>query len=527
MTAMFRIFRVQMSGLLSINAIRCHTDDKARKKAQRNLLMWVVLALICLVMSASYSMMFASALAPMGMLRVLPLLMMAGASVVTLLSALVRAKGILFSFTDYDLLMGLPVRTSAIAGARLLSFYAVDALFAVCLMLPAGVVYAMYTPVPWLYYPVYLLLTLLLPLLPLVLGGVVGTLVSVLMARWKWKNALMTVAQLAFVLGVMTLSFSSGSWYEAIGQNAAGIEKTVSAAYPLADVFLDAVCELDPMAILLFAVASLAAAAVFSFAVCAWFQKLNTLASATYRDTHFRLRGQKSGSRRRALLKREWKRLLSSSVYLMNTGLGAILLVAAGVAALVLRGRILPFWTQFSGLAAWALPLVLSWIATLAVPTACAVSLEGKQLWLSQQLPITANEWLSAKLNLGLTMMLPAVIVADAAIVIALPMSPVAAVLLFFVPLCYTYFFNVFGLWLNLRHPKFDWQNETECVKQSLPVFIGIFASMGAVIVPAVLCALTGEISVPAIVAAALLVLGVALRVYLAKNGEKIRTNLS
>ncbi len=527
MKAMFRIFRVQLSGLLSINAIRCQTDDKARKKARKNLLMWIVLCVLCVVMSASYSMMFASMLEPMGMLRVLPLLMMVSASALTLLSGVIRAKGLLFSFADYDLLMGLPVRTSSVAGARLLSYYVVDSLFAACLMLPAGVVYAMHTPVPPAFYPVYLLLTLLAPLIPLVAGGVIGTLVSALLARVKWKNALTTVLQLVFVLAVMYVSFSSNSWFDSIGQNVAGIEQSLTGAYPLFNVFLSAVCDLEPMAILLFAVASLAPAAVFCFLLCAFFQKLNTAMSATYRDTHFRLAGQKGGTRFGALLRREWKRLLSSSVYLMNTGMGTILLVAGAVAAIVFRGRVMPLWREIAPLAAWALPLVVSWIVSLASPTACAVSLEGKQLWMCKQLPFSANEWLSAKLYLGLTLTMPAIVLAGAALCIAYPMQPLAILALFAVPLCYAYFFNVFGLWLNLRHPRFDWQTETECVKQSLPVFIGIIASMALVVAPGILSALMGSLGVVLGFAALLLAAAVAIRLYLLKNGEKIRTNLS
>ncbi|MEG0569913.1 MAG: hypothetical protein RR543_05985, partial [Erysipelotrichales bacterium] len=36
-----------------------------------------------------------------------------------------------------------------------------------------------------------------------------------------------------------------------------------------------------------------------------------------------------------------------------------------------------------------------------------------------------------------------------------------------------------FGLVLNLWRPKFDWVNETVCVKQSMPVMITMFSSMG------------------------------------------------
>ena len=36
---------------------------------------------------------------------------------------------------------------------------------------------------------------------------------------------------------------------------------------------------------------------------------------------------------------------------------------------------------------------------------------------------------------------------------------------------------------LNLWKPKFDWVNETVCVKQSLPVVLTMFISMGVAIV--------------------------------------------
>ena len=51
------------------------------------------------------------------------------------------------------------------------------------------------------------------------------------------------------------------------------------------------------------------------------------------------------------------------------------------------------------------------------------------------------------------------------------------------VPILFTLLIDFLGLLLNLWKPKFDWVNETVCVKQSLPVVLTMFISMGLAVV--------------------------------------------
>ena len=40
-------------------------------------------------------------------------------------------------------------------------------------------------------------------------------------------------------------------------------------------------------------------------------------------------------------------------------------------------------------------------------------------------------------------------------------------------------FVALFGIWLNARFPRYDWTSETQVVKQSIPMMIAVFVSMG------------------------------------------------
>ena len=67
--------------------------------------------------------------------------------------------------------------------------------------------------------------------------------------------------------------------------------------------------------------------------------------------------------------------------------------------------------------------------------------------------------------------------------VILFQLSILDAIIVVFVPVLFTFFIAVLGLLLNLWKPKFDWVNETVCVKQSMPVMMTMFISMGLVFV--------------------------------------------
>ena len=59
--------------------------------------------------------------------------------------------------------MSWPVSVRAVAASRVFSMYAYNFIYALLLLLPAGVVYAVKANPEWWFYPLYLVLMLLIP----------------------------------------------------------------------------------------------------------------------------------------------------------------------------------------------------------------------------------------------------------------------------------------------------------------------------------------------------------------------------
>ena len=131
------LLKNQLLALFGFNKIR-HTGDPGEKhKLTGFLVMMGAVALLLVGMMTLYSVGMAFVLEPAGLLDLVPGLMMAVASVLSLVTTVYKAPGLLFAFKDYDLLMSLPVRTGSLVASRLLMLYGVNLAFTLLTMVPA------------------------------------------------------------------------------------------------------------------------------------------------------------------------------------------------------------------------------------------------------------------------------------------------------------------------------------------------------------------------------------------------------
>ena len=79
----------------------------------------------------------------------------------------------------------------------------------------------------------------------------------------------------------------------------------------------------------------------------------------------------------------------------------------------------------------------------------------------------------------------------------------------------------MFGLWLNLRLPKFDWSAEAEIVKQSAATGIGVFGGMLLAGAPIGVLLATGSPAVLPVTTAAALAAAALLFGLMAKSGDE------
>ena len=126
-------------------------------------------------------------------------------------------------------------------------------------------------------------------------------------------------------------------------------------------------------------------------------------------------------------------------------------------------------------------------VAAMNVITAPSVSLEGKNLWMLQSLPLTGWQVLRSKLRLHLLVTAIPSFLCAAALDLLLRPEPLMFVMMLAAPLVFSLLCGVLGLVINLLMPRLDWVNETSAVKQSGSVILAMFADWGVVLVFAAL----------------------------------------
>jgi ABC-2 type transport system permease protein len=173
------------------------------------------------------------------------------------------------------------------------------------------------------------------------------------------------------------------------------------------------------------------------------------------------------------LVKREFKRYFASTVYLSNTIMGPILAVAMAVSLFFIDLEnavvMLPVEIDVIGI----LPLAVGTIFCIMNTTSTSVSMEGKEWWLIKSLPLTSKQILDAKLLMNIILFAPFYVVAVVISIIALRPSGLEIIWMVISPAVLILFSCVWGLFINLKVPVFNWENETSVVKQSVSALVG------------------------------------------------------
>ena len=165
---------------------------------------------------------------------------------------------------------------------------------------------------------------------------------------------------------------------------------------------------------------------------------------------------------------------------MLNCALGVVFLVVGGI-ALLFKGewlvdlliREMGFGKDFAIVIG---TLVVCMLTTMNDLTAPSISLEGKSIWLSQSLPVSAWQVLRSKFNMHMLLTgIPSLFCSVCVCIVLRPSAAVCAAVLIF-PLLFAALFAVLGLVLNLKIPNLNWTSETTAVKQSISVLITLFA---------------------------------------------------
>ena len=260
--------------------------------------------------------------------------------------------------------------------------------------------------------------------------------------------------------------------------------------------FSDAVTQLNVPAMLLLAGVSAVLFTVVFAVVGRSYRQINSALKSHAASRGFRMTAQRQRHPVVAIAFKELRRFTGSTAYMVNGGLGEILAALVGVVTLVIGpDRIIHVVTRGapvdSAMLRPAIPFIVYFFIGMVATTACSPSLEGKNYWIVQSLPIEKKTLYQGKMLFNLALTAPFMAFATLCLCVAarVPFADTALYLLLGLALCA--FSTAWGCVCGIRHMRLDWENEIEVIKQSAAVAIymlpNMFVVMGLTVLAVVL----------------------------------------
>lgn len=478
---------------LGFNVFRYEKDSR-----KRNSKIATTIAIIVVVfMMASYCGGMAYGYVSMGLTQLIPGIALVITSLFTLFFTMFKANGEFFGFKDYDTVMSLPISVRTIVNSRFLNMYIWNTFIAFLVMLPMGIVYAISANPSISFYAIWLAGLLLASLIPTTLAAIFGAVITAFASKYRHANAVSTILSIVLIVAFLVFSMSTtasnsglGTLFDAKSGNinvevvasiAPAISGVMNRVYPPTRLFSDAVVDGNLVSFALFTGVSIGWYALFVLLLSLKFKQINTALTSHTTRADYKLETLHQGSALSALYKKTMMRILKSTVAATNLLIGCVLAILMAVAMLVV-GPDKVFQSlnagEFMPIIKSAACYVVAALVCMTNVAAVALALEGKNVWLVKSLPITPKTLYDSYILTNLTFTIPTALICSVLFSIALKTGFIGTVLMILTPLTFALFTSVAGIFVGNRLAYYDWQDETQLIKQSTLTVIGLLGGM-------------------------------------------------
>lgn len=487
--------------LLSTSARNIYRYTTDRKKRRR--IVGGAVGVVCLyAMVMAYSIAMCMGYGSVGLIDAAPVLCALTVSALAFLFTFFKTNGYLFNFKEYDMLMSLPFEAKTVAGCKFLYMYVKSLPWYLSISLAMLIGYGIYARPAAYVYPLWIVLSFFLPIVPMLVSAFLGFLIARVSAGFRKTNLIQTLLTFLFVLFCFSLRFIIEDLFrndkvEATLEAASAMTDSAAGVYLPTNWFADAVTKHDLLAaLLLIGVSALLFAAVFH-AVGKSYRNINSALKSHAAAKRYQMTTQKQRSVTAAIAFKEWKRLTGSTAYMVNGAMGEVLAVLLGVATLLVGfERIVAIVTQNApfdpAILQPAIPFIVYFLVGMMATTACSPSLEGKNYWIVQSLPIETKTLYLGKMLFNMMLSVPAMAVSTLCLCISAHVPVLNTLLYLLLGLALCAFSTAWGCVCGIRHMRLDWENEIEVIKQGAGVAIYLLPNMFVVMGLTVLAVVLG-----------------------------------
>ena len=363
-----------------------------------------------------------------------------------------------------DFLLSLPVKKSTIVFSQTLFKYLFDLVINLIIFLPTMIIYVVKVEPGVLFVVNSMLVLAILPIFFVGLDHFLNYIVNVVAKRFKLFNIIKTVFTILLIFGALGL-------YYYISFTAV-LSETGVPRYSVLSNITDIIV-LDNYINLLI----LLGISLFS---CIGGVLLYTTIYGkrvkTYKNKDTRLKNTQQNSLFKTMIKKEFKMYFNTPMYLMNTIIGYIMILAAGIGIFFID-----YNKDILTIIAY---LFCAFCLSTCSTSNSSLSLEGKNIWIYKSAPIKFNKITIAKSLMNFILVFVVSTVAFTLILISNKLDILTVLLLYVLVLAQGLLVSFGGMVFNLLFPRLDFETEQQVVKQSASVMISLFSFMAVFMVP-------------------------------------------
>ncbi|MER2179608.1 MAG: hypothetical protein ABS890_03130 [Carnobacterium inhibens] len=478
---------------LGINVFRYEKD---KRKRNSKIALTVSIGII-LIMLIAYCGGMAYGYVYLGMIDLIPSIALFISSLFTLSFSLFKSNGELFGFYDYDQVMSLPLTVRTIINSRFLNMYIWNTFIAFIVMFPMGIIYILFEQPAFISYLMWFISIFLVSLIPTAVAAIFGAVVTTISVKFKYTSAVATFLSIALLIVFMLLStsvatsdigfgelfdFQTGTINaDAFSTLAPYISDRLNQFYLPTKLFKEVIVDGKILSFLIFAGISIGLYMLLLLLLPIKYKQINTALTSHISRGNYKVGVLRQSGMLLALYKKTIMRILKSTVCATNLLVGcvlaillAVMVLTAGPEKILQSLDLVDYFPIVKNVAGYVIAAMVSMSNTAAI----SLALEGKNIWLIKSLPISPKTLYDSYLLSNLTFTIPTSIVCSILFSIALNTSFIETILIIITPLIFSLFTAVAGIFIGNRMAYYDWQDETQLIKQSMMNLIGMLGGM-------------------------------------------------
>ena len=451
-------------------------------------------------------------------------------SVMVLLFSIFGIISTFFLSSDVDTLLALPFKPKEILFAKFINSLTSVYLIEIMMLYPVLLGIGFGANMNILYHINSLIITILLPIIPLALFGILLTSLMRYTALNRVKDKMQYIIMIVAVIFAVALEFatsSAGDTTEDLGMLIAGQNSTLSYVmfFTLPASFSLTTSNILLSILSMVGYALLSIGAIYLF--CSVGEKIYIkgilgkpqLQLKNKKENKVILKEEKKTSLFKELIKNEYRSMSRSPAYNMNLIMPVFLMpiilgVSMGASLISVEEvesfkEILPLLKELINFKEGSTLLFviasLSFFSSMSMASSCSISREGKNAYFYKIIPVNPITIINAKVFWGIVFaIVPCVLISLGGLVINL-MSVIDVILMIIPLFFYIVLTNYIGILIDLKRPKLDWDNETTAVKQNMNTFFYMLVDLGITMLIVALGVILMFIKIPSFIASLIL----------------------